>query len=609
MGRKKKIEKKKYIEIMKEFDLFEQRWNAATENFYLFNPITGEIISLVEGVVANRNMSTWRPPEKVCPQAMILNVLAETYASRRWGRRRKRMWMDDVSAAATHIAAVGRGFIVRNHLRQYYRQRYVKHLDIKSGLYYFQDTYDESSSPSWHKPLLAFPTDILEYVAHDPQDYMGDRKFTYEGFTEGPYIHRTGVGKKNIARTKVINFISENPWRDIAVRNPRDIDLHNTPVSSIIAWMDGIVAVNYEMTDYAFMRSVVCEGDWKGILNQMDDSLHAHREAMICYGLHAISKLPVPIDASNHLTFPGASAYDRCMHYVRGDPDEKDHSYTDSVPSTATRRVFALRVLHSIFATSAGRSELLSGGPSAERKSTGREEEDNLRLIFANLAVFNRVLERIPMQTIEEVTEVSEDSATAAMEFRSVPTGRGIEAVEMAILCLSLLAHHQDYRETIAQFCAQHVVDAVKICREEPMVVLAALQTLYNFCFRCEAGQEAVIDADAAFLISLAQTHFSSDFDISRQCRRLELALVPDGWRGSVETVIESEMSKAGAENRFLREKMSLHRSAIERKRAEYTTGHVQEDMSTTTVSVTNDDASISSVASDDYFDDNISMK
>ena len=57
----------------------------------------------------------------------------------------------------------------------------------------------------------------------------------------------------------------------------------------------------------------------------------------------------------------------------------------------------------------------------------------------------------------------------------------------------------------------------------------------------CEPGQEVVRLARVKKLIIAARNQFPGEFDILRQCRRLELALEDDGWRGNVETIIDKE--------------------------------------------------------------------
>lgn len=61
--------------------------------------------------------------------------------------------------------------------------------------------------------------------------------------------------------------------------------------------------------------------------------------------------------------------------------------------------------------------------------------------------------------------------------------------------------------------------------------------------FRCESGQEAVLAyCNTSSFFARIRHHHSGDFDVMRQCRRLELALMQFGWRGNVEELITREM-------------------------------------------------------------------
>lgn len=56
----------------------------------------------------------------------------------------------------------------------------------------------------------------------------------------------------------------------------------------------------------------------------------------------------------------------------------------------------------------------------------------------------------------------------------------------------------------------------------------------------------------------LANIHHSHSGDpgVMRQCRRLELALMQDGWRGNVEELIAKEMRNEELNEEYLRESM-----------------------------------------------------
>lgn len=53
---------------------------------------------------------------------------------------------------------------------------------------------------------------------------------------------------------------------------------------------------------------------------------------------------------------------------------------------------------------------------------------------------------------------------------------------------------------------------------------------------------------------SKVRHHHSGDADVMRQCRRLELALLPFGWRGNVELIISKEMHDETVDPEFFLE-------------------------------------------------------
>jgi hypothetical protein len=104
---------------------------------------------------------------------------------------------------------------------------------------------------------------------------------------------------------------------------------------------------------------------------------------------------------------------------------------------------------------------------------------------------------------------------------------------------------------------------ALEVCEEEAYVTYHGLQLLYNLCYRyvrcnafflmtdmitvvagcrCEPGQQAIlVVCNKEVFFKRINYHHSGDPDVMRQCRRLELALEKDGWRGNVELIITAE--------------------------------------------------------------------
>ena len=367
--------KKSYSQYLLELNSFEHRWDSSRQYYYFFNPYTGETIIQQEGVLIDRNFSYWCPSEKICPTALITILLPQFYASRQWGRR-KFYGFPDEDSAATCINSVVRGWFARQNLRRYYRENYIRVFDKYSGYYYFHYLREERE-PAWFKPRLAFPDDILVPAVIDPEDYMHGEKLTYQGFTHGPYLRLVTAGKKNVNFANMPNFISKNEWRDTAVRYPSEIDLETCPLGSVIAWLDGLKAINYHMSDYAVMRTAGTTSDWKYILQIMSD--HSSRDEIQLQGLHTFSKLEVPTDFSNRLTPAAKSVYEHCMSLLRTDNQ-------NSIPDT--RKVFALRVLYHILSVPAGRSEFINKDPPPD--GTVYSETYSMKKIALNVQIIIR---------------------------------------------------------------------------------------------------------------------------------------------------------------------------------------------------------------------------
>lgn len=84
-------------------------------------------------------------------------------------------------------------------------------------------------------------------------------------------------------------------------------------------------------------------------------------------------------------------------------------------------------------------------------------------------------------------------------------------------------------------------------------MLLHGLRLLYNLCYRCESGQEAVLAyCEPKVFLSTVRHHHSGDFDVMRQSRRLELSLMQFGWRGNVEEIITKEMRNEEIDEEYL---------------------------------------------------------
>lgn len=301
---KRKPPKTPYDEIKRRYDCFEYRWNAQERGYYLFNPYTGETIFSTNLEMLDRSKSMWTTPDKF-PSDVAQNVMLypEFYGSRRWGRRKFHGWQSE-EAAATHIAAVGRGYIARNAIRRYYRARFYTKTDPFSGYYFFVDNMNPDLDTVWYKPRLAFPDDILPYEEEDPQDWMKGKKFSRTDFRLGPMYKVAGVNKKDMERSELEAFYCENPWRTQAVSSYSQIDLNSTSVGAIIAWFDGEKATKLKMSPFNIARVALTNYGWAGVLQVMRD--YPDDMVLQMYGFHSFSKTDVPLDESGIISFVSA---------------------------------------------------------------------------------------------------------------------------------------------------------------------------------------------------------------------------------------------------------------------------------------------------------------
>ena len=124
------------------------------------------------------------------------------------------------------------------------------------------------------------------------------------------------------------------------------------------------------------------------------------------------------------------------------------------------------------------------------------------------------------------------------------PSQRGVDSSEYSLLCIGLLGQNPEQRELLAVKCVGSIIRCMMKCTGESGIATYGLRALYNFCYRCEAGQLEVIDTDATEkLIDMVKSNFQGDADCMRNCRRFEFAVKPDvGWFGNVEDKIAREM-------------------------------------------------------------------
>ena len=296
-----------YSEIKRRYDCFEYRWNANGQCYYLFNPWTGETVFGTNIEMLDRGQSMWATPDRFpSDSAQNVQMYPEFYSSRRWGRRKFYGWQTEEDAA-THITAVGRGFLARKALRRYYRARYYTKVDNFSGYFYFVDNMNPDLDTVWFKPRLAFPDDILPYEEEDPDDYLKGKKYSRQDFTKGPIYKVSGLNQKDLTRADLAAFYADNPWRNSAVDKYTEIDLDNIAKDTIIAWFDGTKPSKLPITSFNLIRIALSKYQWKGVLQYMRE----HTEDMVLqmYGFHSFSKTEVPLDESGILAFVSISFF------------------------------------------------------------------------------------------------------------------------------------------------------------------------------------------------------------------------------------------------------------------------------------------------------------
>jgi len=550
---KRRPKRTPYSEIKRRNDCFEYRWNIETQGYYLFNPWTGETIFDTNLELLDRGKSMWAMPDRF-PSSKAQNVMLypEFYGSRRWGRRRFNGWSSE-AAAAIHITAVGRGFLARQALRRYYRERFFTKTDQFSGYFYFVDRMNPDQDTTWWKPILAFPNDILPLVEDDPEDYMKGKKYSRQDFTLGPIFKVSGLNKSVKSRAKLEAFYAENSWKQQAVKKFEDIDMDQTPVGSVIAWMDGEFASSLRMSPFNMIRTALTTEGWGGVLRLMKAS--PDDIVIQLYGYHSFGKTHVPIDVSGLLAFEASQAMEYCVGVVK----DEHHIYPPLL------KVFALEALHNILYVRAGRLEYIDTSQVPEQGELRQAAVE--KFLEKKFSIFIMYLKVIPNETVTIFTK-----GEAKPETVKRPLQRSIDVIEGTVKCLCLLSQEIETKEQLSMMTAQPIMFALQICQEEAIITLYSLQLMYNLCYRCEHGFETILMyCNTNEFFARVRHHHSGDPEVMHQCRRLELALQPFGWRGHVEEAITKEMMEERAESKRRDELVSrrnLAREAAEKEAA-----------------------------------------
>eukprot|EP01040_Poterioochromonas_malhamensis_P000633 gene632-675_t len=528
MGPPKRRPKKiSYSEVKERWNYFEYRWDANANNFYLYNPHTGETILSTNVAVIDRSQSMWAPIEKYpSDKVQTIQLLPEWYLSRRWGRRKFKPFTSQ-EEAAIHITAVARGFLARLHLRRYFRNRYTKQFDSYSGYYYFVDSLASlGDDTSWYKPRLAFPEDIREPVVEDPDDYLKGYRYSKADYQVGPFIKVQGLSKYDTGKAELTAFLIPNATRDAAFQKYEDIDLSNVNINDMIDWMDGSKLASIQFNEYHFMRTAICNNNWKQLIYYM--KTYSDNVLIQLFGYYGFSKGFVPMDSPELIDFEAREALDMCVEVVK----DLQNKYDTKL------KVYAMKALHNLFSVRATRVEYLNTD-RVTVKGPGRDEAVE-QFLTSKLNIFNRYLTNIPTETVSVFVRNEKEPRK-----EQHPLFSALDIIGASLQCLCLLAEEQEPKETLAVVILDPLIFAMQVCHEDAFIVLHGLKLMYNLCYRSEPGQQAIYLCcnPKNLLFSISYNH-SGDIDVMRQVRRLELTLEPNGWRGNVEAQITKEFYK-----------------------------------------------------------------
>lgn len=535
---KKKPYRPHFDELKRRENYFEYRWNATDGHYYYFNPYTGETILNAELETIDRNYSMFAKPERemdISKDAYGILLLPAVYGSRIWGRRKFYGWNGDRNAAATRIQADARGHMARQAMRRYFQERFYTIACQFSHYFYFIDSHDPSQDTTWYKPYLATPGLIQPRKPYDPTDNMpnpGD-KYLYRGFWKGPYLKQSKVGKANTERAPQDAFQIVDTRRSLALRSNEEIDLDKHPLGSVQFWMDDIRLQTLQITDYTAVRASIIGNDWGRLLDFM--KAHWDRVLVRIYGWHSMSKTDVPCEGK-YLTAEGKEALHLCYKCL----EDKEYQYS------ITEKCFVAAAFFNMMSVRACRMDYFDQAQVLEQ-GEGRQAAIDL-FTAERCSLFNKYLRLIPTETIKSSIKGSKDF----FEVR-VPVQRSMELIESVLDILGVMAHDSEQKEPLAVNTTECIYFALKVCAENPTVTLSGLRALYNFCHRCESGQEMVLVGDTGNTLRRARHHHSADPQVAQMCRRFELALYDGAWRGNVEMLMEMEMRGEKIPSRYLK--------------------------------------------------------
>lgn len=503
-----------YTQWKDQLDYFEHRIDLTTNEYYLINPYTGESVMDLN-VHLNRRNSLWKKPDMVPGENLgqtSTTLLPLFYASRTFVKCRSVPLFDTQEKAAVVIGALVRGFLGRMKVRNIYRVRFYKEYDNDRGFYYFYDT--KTGSTSWNKPFLAWPRDIREKP--DP-DYVPN---DWNGYSSGPAVTKTKMGKGDSTIKKYIRPIPEVEVEIPPEPKPIDFESVSYPIATL--WLDTQAPLIKTMDHLQDLFKFMQLSDWDGVIDIMTSN--PDNDTLKYLGLHALSRMEVH-GSNNVLAETECFVLDYLVPKLR-----ESHGQTFGT----TQSFFIVAALNNLLSTRDGRLEFF-------RVSHLPESEQNIYL-EERLSVFLRFLSKIPV----EFTKIRKDKLSQEFVYVTKATRKGVDFAEILLKLIAQLAYEPDTRDLLAEYASGYVCKAMLTCIDEQAIVVQGLRCLYNFCYLNEVGQMCVIETEQVpdILKMIRSNDLASDYEVQYEARKVELSLLPGGFRGFVEEKITEELAQ-----------------------------------------------------------------
>ena len=115
------------------------------------------------------------------------------------------------------------------------------------------------------------------------------------------------------------------------------------------------------------------------------------------------------------------------------------------------------------------------------------------------------------------------------------PTRHAVDTCSWACKLFSHMAYDHVNRLAVADDGIGLVLQAMRLCAEDPTVQINACRAIYNFVYRCEAAHVLASEEDALDAVAPILTNFTSDADLLILAKRTIRALQPDGWQGAAD--------------------------------------------------------------------------